>query len=170
MIDLGSVKILNNLAADAVIQRLKTQLSTPRPGSKYNRPMNNWKALSESLEFKGGEGWFSEVRIEGNDYGAYLNEGINSIPFTRGSGMSHSNYISMLQFWAVKKFGVNMAKAKQIAFAVATNQEAKSKSPDNPGWVDEIDHELGNIVTEQHTENSFLMIEGEVNNLLNVRI
>ena len=170
MIDLGSVKILNNLAADAVIERLKTQLSTPRPGSKYNRPMNNWKALSESLNFQGGEGWVSEVRVEGNDYGAYLNEGINDIPFTRGSGVSHSSYIGMLQLWAVKKFGVNMAKAKQIAFAVATNQEAKSKSPDNPGWVDEINNELSKIVDEKQTENSYFMIEEEVNSMLNVRI
>tara|TARA_R100000541_G_scaffold42454_2_gene49768 strand:- start:495 stop:1001 length:507 start_codon:yes stop_codon:yes gene_type:complete len=168
MIDLGSVKILNNLAAEAVIKRLKTQLSTPRPGSA--KPMNNWKSLSKSLEFKGGEAWFSEVRIEGNDYGMYLNEGINNIPFTRGSGVAHSAYIGMLQIWAVKKFGVNMAKAKQIAFAVATNQQKKSSSPDNPGWVNEIDNELSDIIGEEQLQNSFFMIEGEVNNLLNVRI
>ena len=170
MIDLGSVKILNNLAADAVIERLKTQLSTVRPGSRYNKPMNNSEKLSKSLEFKGGEGWISEVRVEGNDYGAYLNEGINDIPFTRGSGVSHSSYIGMLQLWAVKKFGVNMVKAKQIAFAVATKQQKRASSPDNPGRVDEINNEISKIVDEKQTENSYFMIEEEVNSMLNVRI
>lgn len=168
MIDLGTVKIINNLTADAIIERLKLQLSTVRPGS--TRPMNNWKSLSESLESEGGEGYFSEVNIKGNDYGMYLNEGINNIPFTRGSGVSHSSYIGMLQLWAVKKFGVNMVRAKQIAFAVASSQEKKGSSPDNPGWVDEIDNQLSKIINKEMAKNTFFMIESEVNRVLNVTI
>ena len=170
MLDLGQIKILNNLTAEAVIERLKVQLSSVRPGSKRGKPMNNWKALSESLKPEGGEGYFSEIRIEGADYGMYLNEGINNVPFFPGSGASHSSYIGMLQLWAVKKFGVNMVRAKQLAFAIAHSQKQKGSSPDNPGWVDEIEQELSKIIAEEYTKNTYFVIEREVNRILNIRI
>jgi hypothetical protein len=168
MIDLGTVKILNNLTAQAVIERLQNQLSAVRPGS--TKPMNNWKALSNSLKPEGGEGYFSEVMIKGNDYGIYLNEGISDVPFERGSGASHSAYIGMLQIWAVKKFGVSMVRAKQLAFAIASTQKKSNQAPDNKGWVDDIEQELSKIISEEYIKNIFFIIEPEVNKILNVRI
>jgi hypothetical protein len=168
MIDLGQIKILNNLTAEAVIKKLQNQLSSVRPGSK--NPINNWKALSNSLNPEGGEGYFSEVMIKGNDYGVYLNEGIDNVPFTRGSGDSHSAYITALQFWAVKKFGVNMVRAKQLAFAIASTQKKSNQAPDNTGWVDEVQSELERIIFEEYSKNTYFVIEREVNKILNIRI
>ena len=51
MIDLGQIKIINNLTAEAVIERLKVQLSSVRPGS--TKPMNSWENLSNSLKPEG---------------------------------------------------------------------------------------------------------------------
>lgn len=168
MIDLGQIKILNNLTAEAVIEKLQNQLSSVRPGSA--KPMNNWRALSNSLKPEGGEGYFSEVMIKGNDYGVYLDEGIDKVPFTRGSGASHNAYITALQFWAVKKFGVNMVRAKQLAFAIASTQKKSNQAPDNKGWIDEVQSELERIIFEEYTKNTYFVIEYEVNKILNIRI
>tara|TARA_R110002096_G_scaffold30872_3_gene91644 strand:+ start:407 stop:922 length:516 start_codon:yes stop_codon:yes gene_type:complete len=170
MIDLGQIKIINNLTAEAVIKRLKSQLSSVRPGSKRGKPMNNWESLSNSLNPEGGEGYFSEVIIKGNDYGVYLDEGIDNVPFERGSGASHSAYITALQFWAVKKFGVNMVRAKQLAFAIASTQKKSNQAPDDKGWIDEVQSELERIIFEEYSKNTYFVIEREVNQILNIRI
>ncbi len=176
MIDLSDIKTINDLTAKAVIERLKIQLSIVRSGS--DNAINTWGKLSDSLNPEGGEGYFSEVRIEGNDYGAYLNKGIPDVPFSRGSGFgSPSAYINALQFWAIKKFGVSAVRARQLAFAIANTQKSSlggsssfSQAPANPGWVDNIEQELSKIIDEEYTKNTYFVVERETNRILNVRI
>ena len=139
--------------------------------------MNTWENLSNSLKPEGGEGYFSEVRIEGPKYGDDLNKGIPDVPFSRGSGGSPSAYINALQFWAIKKFGVNPVRAKQLAFAIANTQKSSlgssssfSQAPANPGWVDNIEQELSKIIDEEYAKNTYFVIEREVNRILNIRI
>ena len=137
---------------------------------KGSMPMNTTGLLSQSIKNTGTKGILSEIDIQSNQYGSYLDKGIKNVPYTQGSRAGVSQYILGLQRWAMIKFGLNAKKALQMAFAIAKTQKIKGSAPDNPGWIEEIKGELDRQVARDLNELVFASIQMDVNKTLNITI
>jgi hypothetical protein len=170
----GAINNIMNEAVKGVIEKLQKQLMIKRSGMS---PMNTTGTLKESIKAVVEPGFLSEVEITSEDYGLYLNKGIPNVPYTRGSGGGHSQYILGLKKWCMIKFGLSSKKALQMAFAVANTQKKSlggnasfTQAPANPGWVDDIKNELDREAGNSIHNTLFAAIQLDVYTTLNITI
>jgi len=162
---IDSIPLINDYLAKEIVEILQNQLAKSRGGQM---PMNTFETLSKSIKAEISGGALSDIEIQSEDYGAYLNKGIIDVPFSPGSGdKKPSAYISGLTRWVTKKYRVGGLKAKKIAFAIANSQKKNPPAPSNPGWIDDIQDELDRKVKQKLHDYTFYAIQSDVIRILN---
>lgn len=169
---IDSIPLINDYVAKEIVEILQGELAKSRDGQM---PMNTSKKLSNSIKAEISGGALSDIEIQSEDYGAYLNKGIPDVPFSPGSGEKKpSEYIKGLTRWVTMKFGVGGIKAKKIAFAIANSQKrsiggnaVSTSAPSNPGWIDDIQDELDRKVKQKLHDYTFYAIQSDVIRILN---
>lgn len=162
---IDSIPLINDYVAKEIVEILQGELAKSRDGQM---PMNTSKKLSNSIKAEISGGALSDIEIQSEDYGAYLNKGIPDVPFSPGSGEKKpSEYIKGLTRWVTMKFGVGGIKAKKIAFAIANSQKNNPPAPSNPGWIDDIQDELDRKVKQKLHDYTFYAIQSDVIRILN---
>jgi len=159
------IPLINDYVAKEIVEILQGELAKSRGGQM---PMNTFEKLSNSIKAEISGGALSDIEIQSEDYGAYLNKGITDIPFSSGSGnKTPSAYISGLTRWVTMKYGLGGLKAKKIAFAIAHSQKNNPPAPSNPGWIDDIQDELDRKVKQKLHDYTFYAIQSDVIRILN---
>jgi len=87
--------------------------------SLTNKLTNTLRFEADSDENK------AELRMYGKKYGIYLDRGVKAkdIPYSRGSGAGHSDYIEGLTKYGNLRLGLTGRDALSFAFAVANKQK-----------------------------------------------
>jgi len=162
--------------ANNVVREMRNRLNRARGGNQLPHSTTGKTADSIKAEFPVVSSVMMTWDFKGNDSAARLNNGgsrfkrkTTDVPYGQFSDPGgESQYIKALIKWCGKKYGLDPAMAKKMAFAVAQSASERGTVVKNAGWFDEIESKVFRQIMSDIQSIIMVSINQEINTQLKI--
>tara|TARA_R110002073_G_scaffold88016_2_gene209002 strand:- start:18607 stop:19128 length:522 start_codon:yes stop_codon:yes gene_type:complete len=108
----------------------------------------------------------NDAAVRLNNGGSLKTKGSSDVPYSGKGGGGESAYIGALITWARKKYGLDEASAKRMAFAVAGAAKDRGRTVKSFGWLDNAKAQIEKQINDDMAAAIALVVNQKINKAL----